>query len=192
MGIDTWVYLDTNIIISLTEAFDGHWRPPPRPLNRTDQHRLSAVRIFLYGSPARWSRWYLTTSSEARLELRRVQSLMWLDVMFPEVDLTADRFEPGVLTAEATRYRTAGAKEADAAHLAHASIRPWIQRFITDDDQLRSAARRAGLPDNLEISSSVEAVEALQIANGERPPIAPHPTSPLADECWWIPGSEYS
>ena len=191
MSIDTWVYLDTNIIISLTEALDGRWRPPPPPLDRTDQQRLSAVRIFLYGSPARWSRWYLATSGEARRELRKVESLRWPDVMFPEVDRTADRFAPEAIEAETTRYQLAGVKEADAAHLAHASIRPWVRRFITDDDRLRRAAQKAGLPSHLVVSSSAEAEAALQIAEGERPPIAPHPTSPLANECWWIPGSEY-
>lgn len=192
MSIDAWVYLDTNIIISLTEALDGRWRPPPPPLDRADQQRLSAARIFFYGSQARWSRWYLATSGEARLELRKTESLRWLDVMFPEVDRTADRFPLEIIEAETARYQSAGAKEADAAHLAHASIRPWIRRFITDDDRLRRAAQRGGLPDHLVISSSAEAEQALQITKGERPPIAPHSTSPLANECWWIPGSEYT
>lgn len=191
LDVDTWVYLDTNVIISLTEALDGTWRPPPKPVARTDRQRLAAARLFLYGYRERWTNWYLATSSEARRELLREPSRQWLDAMFVEIDRSADQLPDDVLDAERRRFEKAGAKPADASHLAHAALRPWVRRFVTDDDQLRRAAERAGVPEHLLVSTSIEAEASLAIAAGEAPPITPLPTNPLAAARWWIPGCEY-
>lgn len=160
VAADIWVYLDTNVIITLVEALSGDWRPPPPPISRSERQRLASARIFFYGYRDRWSRWYLVTSSEARRELIRSESTRWLDGLFLEVDRTADVFEDHVLAAECGRFRAAGAKEIDAAHLAQAAIRPWVGFFITDDDKLRKAAARAGLPEHLHVVSSIEAESA--------------------------------
>lgn len=191
MDDDIWVYLDTNVVISLAQALDGTWRPPPAPLERSDRQRLAAARLLFYGYRERWTRWYLVTSTEARGELRS-DSVRWLDSMLLEADRTSDQFPPGDLEREAARYEAAGVKAADARHLAVATLRPWIRLFVTDDDRFRKGASRAGVPSHLRVVTSEEAVELLQIESGEQPLIAPLATSPLASQTWWIPGAEYS
>jgi hypothetical protein len=75
---------------------------------------------------------------------------------------------------------------ADAVHLAHVALRPWVGRLVTSDDKFRARARPLDLPHTVEILSAVEAVDALHIAPGEVPKLAPLPGSPLDGQTWWL------
>jgi hypothetical protein len=185
------VYLDTNVVISAVEALDGQWRPADQPAERTVRQRLAAARIVLYSHRDRPPNWVLVTSGEARRELKAGLAVDWLRAMLPEVDEYSDAADPETLSAEATRYAAAGLAESDAAHVAQASLLPWVRYFVTDDDRLRRRAERIEAATPLTFLRTEQAAELLSIDDDEQAPISPAPTNPLHGQGWWVPGHEH-
>lgn len=182
------VYLDTNVLIDLRHALDGQWRPPVEP-SRTERQWLAAVRLLFYGYEGRDERWWLVTSGEARREVLAKESYDWTQALLHDVDGTRDAPDASRVHHLAEDFVSiVDLTPSDARHLAGVVLRPWIWSLITNDDRFRKKARRLALPYPLEIWSSLEAEQALRISPGEKPPISPAPSSPLAKvDPWWIP-----
>jgi predicted nucleic acid-binding protein len=183
------IYLDTNVLIDIVEALDGTWRPPV-DMTRTDEQRLAAARLRFYGYEER-SGWFLVSSRLARAEALARGGYDWVTGFIHLVDNSGDAPPERVIAAEADAIAVkAQLAPADARHLAEVILRPFISRLVTSDDRFRRRAQRLDFARPIEIVSLIDAVQALHIAPGERPPIGPVPGTPLsASEPWWIPES---
>jgi hypothetical protein len=79
---ESWVYLDTNVLISMARALSGSWSPPS-DLTKTDRLHVAAARIRFYASAGTSSGngRYLATSGEARAELGTGRPQPWQSVV---------------------------------------------------------------------------------------------------------------
>jgi hypothetical protein len=180
-------YLDTNAIIDVSQALGGAWNPSGSDLPSDDRQRLAAARIFFY-SQRTLQPWHLTTSSEAIRELHDRSGLEWVEAMFTVIDRLSGSAPVDLIEAAAAQLRSEGIKEADALHLAHAALTPWLSYFVTNDKRFLRKAKKLTAGSWLRVLSACEAEAALAIGSGAQPPIAPHPTNPLAQvDPWWIP-----
>ena len=181
-----WVYLDTNVLIDLASVLNG-WQPP-NELTQTDAQVVAAARIFFYGYRTR-SDWFLVVSGEGRRELTARGAPDWTLTVFLDMDDVRDSPTPDAVATRAAEFRAVGIDEVDARHLARADLTPWVRYLVTNDKKLLKKAKLACDPMNLTVASAIEAEHVLNIRPGERPPVAPAPGSPLAENQWWIPAS---
>jgi len=193
---ETWVYLDTSVLIHMEHALTGEWIPPPDP-EGVDRLWLAATRLRFYGYSDH-NGWYLVTSGEARRELTVKTNYDWSVGQFLDIDELVDRPPEGDIARVASDLsQVVGLKLADARHVARAVLYEPIGVFVTADmrtilRRVRNAVQddRWRPPQRLRLLSSLEAEPELKMQPGKLSPIMPHPTNPLADtEPWWIPAS---
>jgi hypothetical protein len=191
---ETWVYLDTSVLIHIEHALTGEWFPPPKP-DGVDRLWLAAARLrfYAYTDP---NGWYLVTSGEARRELTVKTNYDWSVGQFLDIDELGDRPPEHDITRVASDLvQDVGLKPTDARHLARAVLYEPIGVFLTAD--VRTILRRVRNanqddrwhpPQRLRLLSSLEAEPELKMQPGKLSPIMPHRTNPLAEmEPWWIP-----
>lgn len=179
---DKWIYLDTDVIRYVLDAFDG-W-VPSKPLGPGERERVAAFRVFLYARrPARAM--FLTTSDEIERELRGRDSWNRIEALLFPVNFGNPQISADILDAEAARFLASGVGRSDARHAAHASLRPWVRYLVTNDRRFRKKAAVAGLPAHLTILDPVDAEAMLRIQPGENFPITldPWPSIPAQ----WVP-----
>jgi hypothetical protein len=191
---DTWVYLDTSVLIHMEHALTGEWIPEPDP-EGTDRLWLAAARLRFYGYSDH-NGWYLVTSGEARRELTVKTNYDWSVGQFLDIDELGDRpYEDDIAGVASDLVQVIGLKPTDARHLARALLYEPIGVFLTAD--VRTILRRVRNavdddrwhpPERLRLLSSLEAQPELKMVPGKSSPIMPSAGNPLADmEPWWIP-----
>lgn len=185
------VYLDANVLLDMATALSGRWTPPEGNLDKTNRQYLAAARLWFYGYGER-SGWTMTSSVLGRAEAIVQAGYDWVTGFIDQVDSHSDAPPTCVVRDLAERFADEAALDlADATHLAHVDLRPWIGRLVTSDKKFRAKAQKVGLSHPVEFLTVIDAEMALDILPGEEPPIRPVQTSPLASmERWWVPAPE--
>ena len=181
---DVWVYLDSNVLIDLSEALDGSWIPPD-PLNEpTDVRRVAATRLILYAGRRGW---VVATSTEARNEGLRGLALELLDPLIIEVDELQGGPADEKLQELIARYSAAGLKLADATHAAQCASRPQFRFFVTSDTRILNKAPAVETAHRIEFVTPSQAIDRMALQPGEKPEIQPSESNPARYPAWWIP-----
>lgn len=181
---EVWVYLDSNVLIDLSEALDGSWVPPDVLAEPNDIRRLAAARIVLYAGRRGW---VVATSTVARKEGLRGLALQLLEPLIIEID----ELNGGPTDVEVQelidRYTAVGLKLADATHAVQCASRPQFRLFVTSDTGILNKAPAVETAHRIEFVTPSQALERMDLQHGEKPAIQPSESNPARHPAWWIP-----
>jgi hypothetical protein len=184
---DGYVLLDATVLRDMADALDGRWHPDrePDPLRR--EQLLAAARLRLYGERDR-SGWYLVSHQAAREAALTRGDADWSVGFIPDIDTFADAPAPDEVSALGRLYTTGQILSESATTLAHAVLYDPVRLLVSADIRPFRHSREGDLPERLELVTTAEAVDRLELAPGERPPHGPPAGSALAEQDpWWIP-----
>jgi hypothetical protein len=184
---DGYALLDASVLRDIADALDGRWHPDQEtdPLRRSEL--LAAARLRLYGERDR-SGWYLVSHHSAREAALARGDADWSVGFIPEIDGFADAPAENETAALARLYGSEQILPETALALAHAVLYEPVRLLISADIRPYRHSRDSDLPERLELLTTAEAVERLELAAGEPPMHGPPPDSPASgQEPWWIP-----
>jgi hypothetical protein len=171
----------------MASALTGLWLPATElDQTRTDQ-LLAAARLRLYGDRSR-SGWYLVTSQHAADIVLRRGNADWSVGLLPVAENFDDAPPPAEIAALADFYHRDSSLSLDTARtLALAVLLEPVTLVIARQPRAFRHQRAGDLPPRLQVVDPVEAVERLEIAPGEEPPVSLPAGSMLArGAAWWV------
>jgi hypothetical protein len=183
---DAYALLDASVLRDMADALDGRWRPAEEsdPLRR--EQLLAAARLRLYGERDR-SGWFLVSYSSAREAAVTRGDADWSVGFIPDIDRFDDAPAADEVAALARLYGTEQILPEAATALAHAVLYEPVRLLVCVDPRNYRHSRESDLPERLELISTTEAVERLELGAGEHPPHGPPAESALAaQDPWWV------
>ncbi len=181
------VLVDAGVLHDIAEALDGTWKPDQiSDLGRREE-LVAAARLRLYADRDR-SGWMLLTTHAPREEVLANGEHTWSVGFVGAIDDLDDAPAEADLVALETILVSEGVVRENAHLLACAYLSEFVRIVVTNDERPYHRSRAEDLPEHLQFMSAGEAVEKLQIAPGEKPPILP-PGLEAVDSAsaWWVP-----
>lgn len=181
------VLVDSGVLHDIAEALDGAWNPDQISDLQRREELIAAARLRLYADRDR-SGWMLLTTHAPREEVLANGDNAWSVGFVGAIDDLDDAPAEADLDALEKILLSEGVAPGNAHLLACAYLSAFVRLVVTNDERPYHRSRAEDLPEHLQFMSAGEAVEKLQIAPGEKPPIVP-PGFEAVDStsAWWVP-----
>jgi len=179
--------LDTGVLRDIASSLTGLWLPATELDHTRTRELVAAARVRLYADRDR-AGWYLVTTRTSAATATRRARADWSVGMLAIAEDFDDAPPDAEIAALSDLLRTDDGLAADAARsLAVAVLFEPVTVVITRQPRAYRHGRAGDLPDRLEVIDPVEAVERLEIAAGERPPVSLPVGSMLERGTpWWV------